>query len=477
MRSPRRPGKQRFMVAVLALAALDLGLEQFMIVPIVPAVQESYAAPLGTAAWLLTGFLLTSVATVPLLSRLGDLHGKRRILFVALGLLAAGSLLCALAGSIELLIAGRVVQGAGAAVAPLAIGLARDHARPERVPIWIGLLVAGAGVGIAAGLLLGGVLVDAFAVSAVFWFLFGFAILLITAVAYVVPESPHRDTGRVDWIGALLLSSALVAALVAITKGNEWGWASGRVIALLAVAAALVGAFAAVERSVAAPVLDVRLLGQRSVWSANLVAFSVGFVLIIAGVVIPQLGALPRSSGYGLGLTTTGIGLLLLPSGLAIIAGGWASGALVSRVGARVLAAAGMGFAAAAYAVLIVFHESIAWVALANALLGLGISVGFTAAMNLVVHAVASSRTSVFAATASVSRATGGALGGQIAAAVIIGAGLTAEGLPAQDGFTGSFVLGAVSAAVALVATVTMPRRVRDPSTALGQAEEARATS
>lgn len=464
------------MVAVLALSALDLGLEQFMIVPIVPAVQESYAAPLGTAAWLLTGFLLASVATVPLLSRLGDVHGRRRILLLALGLVAAGSLICALAGSIELLLAGRVVQGAGAAVAPLAIGLARDHARPERVPIWIGLLVAGAGLGIAVGLLLGGVLVEAFAVSAVFWFLFGLAVLLIAAVAYVVPESPHRDAGRIDWLGALLLSSALVAVLVAITKGNEWGWASGRVIALLAVAAALVAVFTAVERSVDAPVLDVRLLGRRSVWSANLVAFAIGFMLIVAGVVIPQLGALPRSSGYGLGLTTTEIGLLLLPSGLAIIVGGWASGALLSRVGARALAAAGAAFAAAAYAVLIVRHESIAWVTLANALLGLGVSAGFTAAMNLVVHAVVSSRTSVFAATVSISRATGGALGGQIAAAVIIGAGLTAQGLPAPQGFTGSFVLGAAAAGVALVVTVTMPRRTLDPSAAPGQAQRAVAT-
>jgi MFS family permease len=465
------------MLGVLALAGLDLGLEQFMVVPIVPAVQKTYDAPLGTAAWLLTGFLLAAAATVPLFSRLGDLHGKRRMLLIALGTFATGSLVCALAGSIEMLIAGRVVQGAGAALGPLAIGLARDHARPERVATWIGLLIAGAGAGIAVGLLLGGVLVDAFAVSAVFWFLFGLAVLLIAAVAYAVPESPRRDTGRVDWIGALLLSSALVAALLAISEGNAWGWASGRVIAVLAIAAALLGAFAAYERYVEAPVLDVRLLRQRSVWSANLVAFTLGFVLIVAGLVIPQLGALPRSSGYGLGLTTTEIGFLLLPSGLAIIAGGWASGALVSRVGARSLVAVGTAFAAAAYVVLIVFHESIAWVAVANAMLGIGVSVGFTAAMNLAVHSVGHARTAVFAATIALSRTTGGALGGQIAAAVIIGAGLAAQGLPAQEGFTGSFVLGAAAAGVALVATVTMPRRMSDPSARLGQAEQARAAS
>ena len=106
-----------------------------------------------------------------------------------------------------------------------------------------------------------------------------------------------------------------------------------------------------------------------------------------------------------------------------------------------------------------------------------GIGVGFAAAVNLVVHAVDEARTGVFASTVSISRVTGAALGGQIAAAVIIGAGMTQQGLPAENGFTGAFALGLVAALAALLATTTIPRRSVDPSTRalLSRTQRARA--
>jgi MFS family permease len=469
--------RRRFLPLVLAAAGLDLGLEQFMIVPILPAVQEQYSASLATTAWLVTGFLLASVATVPLLGRLGDLYGKRRIVLIALVAFGAGSLVCALADSVELLIAGRVVQGAGAALGPLGIGLARDHTAPDRVAARVGVLVAGAGAGIAVGLVLGGVLVDVASVSAVFWCLFGLAGALLIAIWYVVPETPVRATGRVDWAGALLLSGGLVAAALAISKGNDWGWGSWEIVGLFGASAVLLVCFAFAERSVPAPLIDAALMRRRPVWSANVVAFALGFALLLAAVVVPQLGALPRESGYGLGLTATQIGLVLLPSGLAIVVGGWASGVLVSRTGARFLAAAGAVLASGAYALLVVWHESVGWVAAASALLGIGIGVGFAAAVNLVVHAVDEARTGIFASTVSISRVTGAALGGQIAAAVVVGAGVTQQGFPAESGFTGAFTLGLVAALGALLATATIPRRSVDPSAGavLPGAERARA--
>ena len=115
-------GRRRVRAAgpwLLALAMLDLGLEQFMIVPLIPAVQQEEQISLTTAAWLGTGFSLAMVATAPILGRLGDLYGKRRVLLAALSAFALGSLVCALADSIEGLIAGRVIQGAGAATAGL----------------------------------------------------------------------------------------------------------------------------------------------------------------------------------------------------------------------------------------------------------------------------------------------------------------------------------------------------------------------
>jgi MFS family permease len=463
-------------VIVLAFAGLDFGLEQFMVVPLVPAVQRLEGTSLPTATWLLSGFLLAAVATAPLLGRLGDMYGKRRLLLLALGAFAAGSLVCAFAGSTEVLIAGRVIQGVGAAAGPLAIGLVRDHVPSERAPVSIGLLVAAAGAGAGLGLVLTGVLVDHVSVSAVFWFLFALAALLVLAVALVVPETPVRDRVRPDWLGGLLLSSATFAALLAISKGNDWGWGSARVVGLFAGAVAVLALFVAVERRSSAPLLDLEQMARRPVWSANLAAFAVGLALFIAGVVVPQLATLPEETAYGLGLTITETGLLLLPSAMMIMAGGWVSGRLASRVGARLLVGSGAACAGVAYAVLAALHDSTAVIAGANALLGLGLGLSLTAIANLVVRSVGERQTSVSVAANAVVRTTGSALGAQIAAAVVIGAGVVAPGLPAERGFKHAFVLGAIAAVVALAAAAVIPRRLADPLvTELGAAPEASA--
>ena len=453
----------RFVPWVLVVGALDAGLEQFMVLPILPAVQREIGVSLGASAWLVTGFLLAAVVAAPLFSRLGDMVGKRRVLLASIGAFAAGSLVCALTDSLAGLIAGRVLQGMGAALGPLALGLARDRAPRDRAPIWIGLLIATAGAGAAVGLLLGGLLVDHGSVAAVFWFLFAFAAALILMVWRLVPETATRDTARPDWWGGLLLALGLLSLLLAISQGNRWGWSSVRVVLLVTSAAVLLAVFVVVERRAAAPLVDMRLMAQRPTWSANLAAFAMGFSLFIAGVIVPQIATLPESSGYGFGLTFTQTGLVLFPGAVAILLGGWASGSLVRLLGARALTAIGAAAAAAAYAVLALDHDSLASVVAANIVLGAGIGLAFAAITNLVIGSVDRRQTSVFAATTAVSRSVGAALGAQVAAAIVVAAGLAESGFPADRGFTGAFALGLVASIVALAATIAIPARTGDP--------------
>jgi MFS family permease len=460
--APAVKGLERAGAWVLVLGGLDFGLEQFVVLPILPAVRQAEGASLTAVTWLVTGFLLASVASTPILGRLGDLYGRRRLALVALAAFAIGSLVCALSGSIGGLIAGRTIQGLGAGLGPLVIGLARDVGPRERSTVRIGLLVAAAGAGAALGLLLGGVLVDHVSVAAVFWVLFVFAIVLLLGLWALVPETPVRDCGRPDWPGGLVLTGSLLALLLAISEGNDWGWSSGRVLTLFVVSAALSAVFVAVERRRRAPLVDMRLMARRSVWSANAVAFAMGFALFIAWLVVPQIGALPTASGYGFGLTYAQIGLVLLPGALAIVVGGWASGRLFRRTGARALAGCGALAAGGAYALLAVEHGSVAWVVAANVPLGFGIGLAFAALTNLVVRSVDEARTSVFAATTAVSRSTGAALGAQVAAAIVIAAGVVAPGFPAEHGFTRAFVLGLIASVVALVATTALPAHGRD---------------
>ena len=221
-------------VAILAMGTLAYSLQQTMILPALPAFQERYDVSTSTSTWLLTSFLLSSAISTPLLGRLGDMYGKARMLLFALAVFGAGILLSAVAGSFAVVLAGRTVQGTGAAILPLAIGIVRDELPPERVAVGIGTLSSMLGIGGGVALVLAGLLVEHVGLSWLFW-----SALAVTVPAAVltwafVPESPLRSPARVDLAGAALLSLALLAFLVGITEGNQWGWESTRELALFA---------------------------------------------------------------------------------------------------------------------------------------------------------------------------------------------------------------------------------------------------
>lgn len=448
---------------VLVVGALDLGVEQFAILPLLPAIQEAEGESVTATTWLVTAYLLAAVAATPIFGRLGDMYGKRRVLLVALAAFALGSIVCAVSDSMAGLIAGRAVQGLGAGLGPLAIGIARDQAPPGRAPRRIALLVGAAGAGAAVGLLIGGVLADQGSVAAVFWVMFGIAAVLFLTVVIFVPESTVAAATRPDWAGALLLTGSLVTVLLAISEGNSWGWSSPAVVMLMAAAVVLLITFVAFERQSPAPMVDMRLLGQQPAWSANLAAFAIGVGLFIAGVLIPRIATLPPGPGYGFGLTYAQTGLVLLPGALGILLGGVLSGALITRVGARLLVACGALSAALGYALLAFERGSVPAVVLANIPVGFGIGLATSSITNLVVGSVDDAHTSTFAATTAVSRSVGAALGSQVAVAIVISAGLTSRGLPAEYGFTGGFLLGLLTAVVALAATLAIPTRDADP--------------
>jgi MFS family permease len=455
---------------VLALGALDFGLETSIVLPALPELERHYGASLVEIAWLATAFQVVAVAAVPLLGRIGDLVGKRRVLLLALVAFATGSLLCAITSSIGVAIAGRAIQGVGAAVAPLGLGIARDTLPRERLPRTVGVLVGGATVGGALGFLLSGVLVDQFSPAAIFWFLFGFAALLVAATVLCVEESPGRATGYVDVAGALLVSVGLVALLLAISQGNNWGWSSGRIIGLFIVAAATLTLFAVVETRVSQPLVDIALVVRRPFTNANVCALLFGFAFYLAVFVIPQIAARPEATGYGLAFTTTQIGLMLTPSCVVAFAASWASGRWVTRAGPRALVALGSVVGVAAYLSLAFAHSSVGGLAGGSAAIGLSWGLILTGVYSVVMRSSAPDTSGVAAAVIVTTRITGTAVGAQAAFAVIAGAG-TVGGFPEGAGFTRAFVMGAIGAGATLVAAVFLPGR---PSRVRNRADRGR---
>src|SRR5918996_2153710 len=198
----------------LALAALGFALLQSMVVPALPDLERSLHTSTTSVTWVLTAYLLSASVATPIAGRLGDMFGKRRMLLIILSALAAGTIICGAATSVEVLIFGRVLQGLGAGVFPLAFGIVREEFPADKAATGIALIAAILGVGGGLGIVLAGPIVENFSYHWLFWFpLIGIAVSLIAAFA-VVPESRVRAPGQVNLLGAALFSGWLVALLL-----------------------------------------------------------------------------------------------------------------------------------------------------------------------------------------------------------------------------------------------------------------------
>src|SRR3954470_11208456 len=255
---------------------MAFALSQTVVSPALPEIQREYGADAASAAWILTGYLLAASGATPIVGKLGDLFGRGRVLTVVLLIFAAGSAVCALAPSLAVLVAGRIIQGVGGGIFPLAFGIIREAFPPERVATAIGGISATFGIGGGVGLVIAGPIVNALGASWLFW-LGLMALPAAFAIWRYVPQEQTRADARVDWLGAAMLSVALAGLLYGLSKANAWGWGSPRVL-VLTLGGLAVGVFWVwVETKVAQPLVDMKVLRRRPVLMTNVTAVLVGF--------------------------------------------------------------------------------------------------------------------------------------------------------------------------------------------------------
>jgi EmrB/QacA subfamily drug resistance transporter len=446
-------------LAVLLVATLSIALQQTMVAPALPAIQDELGTSTTAVSFVFTAFLLTASVSTPIVGRLGDMFGKERMLVSSLVVFAAGSVVCAMSHSIEMLVAGRAVQGTAAAVFPLAFGIIRDEFPPERVATGIGVISATFGIGGGVGLVVSGVIVDNLHYEWLFWLALPLILVAIVTTHLWVPESPVRSPARIDWVGAGLLSSALVTLLLGVSQANTWGWGSSRILVLLGTAAVLAVVWIVVESRQREPLVDMGLMRDPAVLATNLAALLVGFGMFGSFILIPQLVQLPESTGFGLGASVTQAGLFLLPSSFAMLFAGPLAGWLGGRVGAKLPLLIGTGVAAATFGALAIEHGRVA-IYVCTTLMGLGIGFSFASMANLVVAAVPQRQTGVATGINTIMRTIGGSVGGSVAASIVAGHVVAVSGLPEESGFTLAFAVSALGVALAFAATLAIPHRI-----------------
>jgi EmrB/QacA subfamily drug resistance transporter len=466
-----RSGNPRLTLAVLATVVASFSMLQSLVSPALPVIQRDLHTTPGTVTWVFTALLLAVSVATPLLGRIGDMIGKERTLLAALIALTIGCLLAALAPNVGVLIAARVVQGVGGAVFPLAFGIIRDEFPAERVPSVVGVVSAVIAAGGGLGIVLAGPIVEWLGWRWLFWIPMAVVAASTVLVRRYVPESPQRVPGRIDWLAATFLSGWLIALLLPLSTGRSWGWASVRTTGLFALAAVLFAGWIVVELRSRNPLIDMRMMRRPAVWTTNLVALLFGAAMFAVYAFVPQFLQIPEAAGFGFGASVTQAGLLMLPMLVTMAVAGSFSGRLAARFSAKAQVVSGSSTSLVAALMFAGFHDAQWQVALSTALFGIGLGLAYAAMTSLIVQNVPREQTGVATGMNANIRTIGGSIGTALAASIITGH-VQPSGLPAEAGFTDTFLLLSAFAAAAVVLALAIPSVRRTPVSPITQPAE-----
>lgn len=444
---------RRGVLAGLLAADVAFAFQQTAILPALPIVGSAFSAPATWTAWLLSGYLLVSSIVTPLIGKLADNRGKRRILIGTLVLFLLGSVGAALSPHIGVLIGFRALQGIGGAVFPITFSIVRETLPAEWVGSAIGSLTGGFGVGTALGFGLGGLI----AVTLSWRFVFAVGALPVAAavivVAVLVPPSAEVRTGRLDLAGGAILGGSLGAFLLGLTLGPQTGWATWYVVVLFAAAVLFFAQWINHELRASEPFVTLEVLRARPVLLTNLATLTIGYALFGVFFLVPHLveaGGGQMRLGFESGAVTAG--LILVPAAVGQLVGGPLAGAVQRRYAPKWPFTVGMVVAAGGMGSLALWHAHPWQLATAALFIGFGVGLAIGSSSTLVTQAVPERDTGISTTFNSTLRRVGGGVGSQVGAALLASLTVGGAGTPTGPGAVGAFVVAfAVAAGLSLI--------------------------
>ena len=403
-------------LGVLSLSLLIIGLDNTVLNVALPTLQTHFSASGSTLQWIVDAYLLSFAGVLLTMGTLGDRFGRKRALQSGLVLFGIASVLAAFAQNADQLIVLRAVMGIGGAmIMPATLSVIMDVFPREERGKAIGIWSAIAGVGIGLGPFVGGLLLEWFSWSSVFWLNVPIVAIALVAGFRLVPESRDPRPGAFDLPGAGLSVAMLVTLVFGIIEATPRGWTDPLVLGCFAAAAILGAAFVAWERRVAAPMLPLSFFAKPSFTVA-----SVGVGLVFFAM-MGSVFAFTQYLQFAHGFSALEAGAAMLPLALGLVIGSGASNRLVERVGRTYVIAGGLVGVAAVLSTSLAWTPEMAPVLLGLVTFGLALSMGvaMAPATDSVMSAVPEAKAGVGSAMSDVTRQVGGALGVAVIGSII----------------------------------------------------------
>jgi MFS family permease len=361
-------------LAAACVSALVVNANTSAVTILLPSISEDVGAPVAELQWAVTGYSLVGAAVIVTSGALGDVFGRRKVFLGGLLLFIGSCALIALSTSAAGVVGGRMIQGASGATI-LACGMSllsvasSGPGQMKAITLWGAASAAGG----AAGPLVGGLLVDTTGWQGLFWSDAGIAAACIPLTLASVQESRDPDRPRsIDFAGTILVALTLGPVILALSKGNDWGWVSAATLGCLAVALVSGVLFTVVEKRVKAPLVHLELLRNRVLVGATLA------ILIVAGTInaLMYVLSLYFQNPDGLGMSAFDAGLATLPAAAGMIAITPAITPLAVKIGAGRAIIVGFGLATVGFVFLAFVEASWTYVWFIAPLVALAVGLG-----------------------------------------------------------------------------------------------------
>ncbi|GGL17502.1 MFS transporter [Nocardia jinanensis] len=456
-------------MATLALTGTVVSLQQTLVLPLLPDLPGLLNTTADNASWLVTATLLFGAVSIPTVTRLADMFGKKRMMMVALAIMVLGSVLGAVSTDLILIIIARAMQGVGLSLIPVGIAILRDELPRDRMPLGVALMSASLAIGSGAGLPLSGLIAAHLDWHAIFWVTGVVGVVVLTAVWRVIRESPVKTGGSFDYRGAVIGSVALTAVMLALSKGAHWGWTSGTTLTIIGVGTALLIAWVPLELRVRNPLVNVRIAARPAIVLANAASLLLGFAMFANMLVTTQLLQLPVSSGYGLGYDIVNTGLWMAPIALVFGAMAPVSAKIIRRYGPVATLLAGTLLMAGSYVARVYLSDNLWQIVVGSVLVAAGTSMTYAALPTLIMRAVPLTESASANGLNTLLRYIGTALSSAVMAAVATMSTIRVadEVFPSFQAFTVLFWVsaGACFATAIIALAMTKLREIPDEST------------
>ena len=495
------------LLIILSSIATMVMYAETMLIPAIPDLINHFNVSYGTSSWILTTYLISGAVATPIVGKLSDVYGKKKVLLAVMLIYAIGVSFAGFASNIYTLLLVRAIQGIGMGMFPIAFGLIRDQFPREKISIGQGIISSMFAAGAAIGLSAGALIVENFGWQATFFTIIPIAILLLVIIwrfvhiretpqktdpssielsikndkesgPVPITNSKKRKRGKLqlDVKGAAALAVSITSFLLCLTMietSNGLSTGSNSVVEILSTYGTILGSailaatsfilFLLIEKRESYPLIDLRLLRNKAILPSMLIILIVGLSNFMVFQTIPILVRNPEPIGFGADVVYAGT--IQLPFALVFLVFGPTSGLIISKLGSLRPVIAGTSIITASFLGLVLFHDSPTAISINLGVLATGLSFAAIGAMNVIILATPKEHTGISLGIATLVRIIGSAIGPALAAMymqasqTVLDVDSLSRAYPSDFAFVMIFSTATVIAAGSIFLSVLLRRR------------------